>query len=35
MRNIQELLGHSDISTAKIYTHVIGIHKRSVYSSLN
>ncbi|WP_237055824.1 integron integrase [Microbulbifer sediminum] len=35
VRNIQELLGHNDINTTMIYTHVIGIHERGVVSPLD
>lgn len=35
IRNIQELMGHTDVSTTMIYTHVVGIHERGVSSPLD
>ena len=35
IRNIQELLGHNDVNTTMIYTHVIGVHERGVSSPLD
>ncbi|MBB1318283.1 tyrosine-type recombinase/integrase, partial [Shewanella sp. SR43-4] len=35
IRTIQELLGHSDVKTTEIYTHVIGGHHTGVISPLD
>ncbi|WP_226662462.1 integron integrase [Microbulbifer aggregans] len=35
IRNIQELLGHSNVRTTMIYTHVIGTHTEGVRSPLD
>ena len=34
LRVVQELLGHSDIATTQIYTHVSKTHIRDVYQSV-
>ncbi|GGC06222.1 integron integrase [Marinobacterium zhoushanense] len=35
IRTVQELLGHSDVKTTQIYTHVIGQHFAGTYSPLD
>ncbi len=35
IRTVQELLGHNDVKTAQIYTHVAGLHQTGVLSPMD